>query len=156
MIRLMNVDPDNWRLRLSVAKTQEKYVANTTAILARAYAYRNQRSRAFFICNQDIPIGMGLYYDCPEQAGYDLSQIFIDERYQGHGYGKAAMQSVLDEMKRDGKYNKVVLCYIEGNDVAKNLYRQLGFTEIGREEEEIILERTLSDAKFQSNLHTAT
>ena len=35
--------------------------------------------------------------------------------------GKAATQLVLDTMKQDGKYNKVILCYIDGNDAAKNL-----------------------------------
>lgn len=146
-IRLVDVDPDTWRLKLNVAKAQEKYVANTTLILARAYAYRKQRSRAFFICVNDIPVGMGLYYDCPERASYELSQLFIDERYQGRGYGKAAMRAVLGEMKQDGHYNNVTLCYIEGNEAAKNLYKQLGFIEVGRDEDEIIMERPLPDAK---------
>lgn len=46
-------------------------------------------------------------------------------------------------MKQDGKYNKVDLCYIEGNDAAKNLYEQFGFVEIDRDENEIILELKL-------------
>ena len=146
MIRLVDVNPDNWRVRLNVAKAQEKYVANETVILARAYAYRNRRSRAFFIYNGEIPIGMGLYYDCPERASYDISQMFIDERYQGHGYGKDAMQLLLDEMKRDGRYNKVMLCYIEGNSIAQNMYRQLGCVEIGHDEDEIIMEMMLPNA----------
>ena len=146
MIRLVDVNPDNWRVRLNVAKAQEKYVANKTVILARAYAYRNQRSRSFFIYDGEIPIGMGLYYDCPERASYDVSQMFIDERYQGHGYGKAAMQLLLDEMKQDGKYNKVMLCYIEENDIAQNMYKQLGFVEIGHDEDEIIMEMVLPNA----------
>lgn len=152
MIRLIDVTPENWRLRLNVAKAQEKYVADKTVILARAYAYRNRRSRAFFIYDEEIPIGMGLYYDCPERVSYDISQIFIDERYQGRGYGKAAMQLLLDEMKLDGKYKKVMLCYIAGNDIAQNMYKQLGFVEIGRDEDEIVMEMTLPDAKSESNL----
>ena len=152
MIRLIDVNPENWRLRLNVEKAQEKYVADKTVILARAYAYRNRRSRAFFIYDEEIPIGMGLYYDCPERVSYDISQIFIDEHYQGRGYGKAAMQLLLDEMKLDGKYKKVMLCYIAGNDIAQNMYKQLGFVEIGRDEDEIIMEMTLPDAKSESNL----
>lgn len=30
-------------------------------------------------------------------------------------------------MKNDGKYDKVFLCYVEGNEVAKNMYEKLGF-----------------------------
>lgn len=47
---------------------------------------------------------------------------------------------VFDRMKEDGKYNKVVLCYIEGNDAAKKLYEGFGFVEIDHDEDEIIME----------------
>ena len=46
-------------------------------------------------------------------------------------------------MKKDSKYDKVVLCYIEGNDVAKKLYASYGFMEIDRDEDEIIMELKL-------------
>lgn len=86
---------------------------------------------------------MGLYYDLPDLECYDLSQIFIDERYQGKGYGKAATKAVLEAMKQDGKYRKIDLCYIEGNDAAKKLYESFGFVEIDRDEDEIIIELEL-------------
>ncbi len=144
MIRLEDIDESNWRYPLKVSESQKNYVANSSVMLARAYAYRNQRSRAFLICDGEIPVGMGLYHDCPELEAYDFSQLFIDERYQGRGYGKAATKLVLDIMKRDGKYSKVVLCYIEGNDAAKKLYEQFGFEEIDRDEDEIIMESSLA------------
>ena len=46
-------------------------------------------------------------------------------------------------MKEDGRYHKVVLCYIEGNDAAKKLYESFGFEEIDRDEDEIIMELEL-------------
>lgn len=144
MIRLEDITPDNWRKKLEVAEAQKHYVANSTVLLARAYAYREARSRAFFICNGDVPVGMGLYYDCPELDAYDFSQLFIDERYQGRGYGKTATTLVLDALRQDGKYKKVILCYIEGNDAAKQLYEQFGFVETDRDEDEIIMELSLS------------
>ena len=144
MIHLVDIDPGNWRLKLQVSESQKTYVANSAVMLARAYAYRDQRSRAFVICNDETPVGMGLYYDLPDLECYDLSQIFIDERYQGKGYGKAATKAVLEAMKLDGKYSKVDLCYIEGNDAAKKLYESFGFVEIDRDEDEIIMELSLT------------
>ena len=47
---------------------------------------------------------------------------------------------VLDAMKADGKYNKVVLCYLEGNEAAKHLYEKFGFVETDHDEDEIIME----------------
>ena len=144
MIHLVDIDPSNWRLDLKVAESQKNYVASSAVMLARAYAYKKQRSRAFVIYNDETPVGMGLYHDCPELDAFDLSQLFIDERYQGCGYGRTATKKVLDAMKQDGKYSKVVLCYIEGNDAARKLYENFGFVEIDRDEDEIIMELILN------------
>ena len=144
MIHLVDIDPGNWRLGLRVADSQKNYVSDSYAMLARAYAYREQRSRAFVIYDNETPVGMGMYHDCPDLDAFDLSQLFIDERYQGKGYGKAATKLVLDAMKQDGKYCKAILCYIECNAAAKNLYESFGFVEIDRDEDEIIMELTLS------------
>ena len=143
MIHLIDVDPGNWRLGLKVSESQKHYVSDSYAMLARAYAYREQRSRAFVIYDDETPVGMGMYHDCPDLDAFDLSQIFIDEQYQGKGYGKTTTKLVLDAMKQDGKYSKAVLCYIEGNDAAKNLYESFGFVEIDRDEDEIIMELSL-------------
>lgn len=143
MIHLVDIDPGNWRLSLSVSEPQKHYVSDSYAMLARAYAYREQRSRAFIIYDDETPVGMGMYHDCPDFDAFDLSQIFIDERYQGKGYGKTATKLVLDAMKQDGKYSKAVLCYIEGNDAAQKLYESFGFVEIDRDEDEIIMELDL-------------
>ena len=143
MIHLVDIDSENWRLGLTVSESQKNYVSDSYTMLARAYAYREQRSRAFVIYDDETPVGMGLYYDLPDLECYDLSQIFIDERYQGKGYGKAATKAVLEAMKQDGKYSKVDLCYIEGNDAAKKLYESFGFVEIDRDEDEIIMEMNL-------------
>lgn len=143
MIHLVDIDPGNWRLGLKVAESQKHYVSDSYAMLARAYAYREQRSRAFVICDDETPVGMGMYHDCPDPEAYDLSQLFIDERYQGHGYGKMATRLILDAMVQDGKYRKVILCYIEGNEAARKLYEHFGFTETDRDGDEIIMELTL-------------
>ena len=144
MIRLETVNPDNWRLRLKVSDAQKSFVADSATILERAYAYRESRSKAYVIYNDTLPVGMALYYDCAELNAYDLSQLFIDERYQGNGFGIEATKQILDKMKSDSKYDKVMLCYIDGNEVAKNMYEKLGFKLTGdRDEDEIIMEKAL-------------
>lgn len=50
---------------------------------------------------------------------YDLSQFFIDEKYQRRGFGIEAVRQIIELMKKDGKYSKVTLCYIDGNEVEK-------------------------------------
>lgn len=53
------------------------------------------------------------------------------------------MRAILDELKADGQYDKVTLCYIEGNETARKLYESFGFTETDRDEDEIIMELPL-------------
>ena len=140
MIRLTDIDPGNWRAELAVSEAQKPFVSDRAKLLARAYAYR---ARAFLICADDLPVGMGLYYDEPELQSYDLSQMFIDARYQSRGYGKAAVRAILDELKADGQYDKVTLCYIEGNETARKLYESFGFVEIDRDGDEIVMQLPL-------------
>ena len=50
---------------------------------------------------------------------------------------------MLDEMRQDGKYDKVVMCYVEGNDVSRKLFEQFGFREIEVDGDGIIMELKL-------------
>ena len=144
MIRLDEINPGNWRLGLKVSEAQKQYVSDSSRLLARAYAYRESRSNAYVIYDSDIPVGMALYYDCDELNAYDFSQLFIDERYQGKGFGIEAARQILELMERDGKYDKVILCYIDGNEAARKMYEKLGFYLTGEcDEDEIIMEKRL-------------
>ena len=144
MIRLEEINPGNWRLGLKVSEAQKQYVSDSARLLARTYAYRESRSNAYVIYDDDVPVGMALYYDCDELNAYDFSQLFIDERYQGKGFGIEAARQILELMERDGKYDKVILCYIDGNEAAKNMYEKLGFYLTGEcDEDEIIMEKRL-------------
>ena len=144
MIHLEIVTPDNWRLGLSVREDQRKFVSDSSGILARAYAYRNDRSRTYVIYENEVPVGMAMYHDLDDWEAYDFSQFFIDQRYQRKGFGLKAAQLILEEMKADGKYDRVVLCYIDGDDAAKRLYEKLGFHHTGDVyEDEITMEKSL-------------
>ena len=144
LIRLEPVTPENWRLDLSVKEDQRRFVSDRIGILARAYAYRDCRSQAFVIYQEDLPVGMAMYYDCPEESEYVFSQFFIDWRYQGNGFGYEAAKLVLQNMKCDGQYDKVCLCYIDGDHAARRLYERLGFHHTGEVYDgEIIMEQTL-------------
>jgi len=144
MIYLQTVTPENWRLGLHVRDDQRNYVSDSAGILARAYAYRQSRSNAYIIYNDEVPVGMALYYDSEEEQKYNFSQFFIDERYQGKGFGYQAAALILRLMKDDGKFDKVVLCYIEGDEAACKLYEKLGFHHTGEiYEDEIIMEKSL-------------
>lgn len=145
MIKLVEADHTIGVWELEVDASQKAHVASRDVILARAYLCRKLRSRAFWVCDDDSAVGMAMYHDCPEKESYDFSQLFIDKRYQGRGYGKAPIKLVLDEMKRDEKYSKVTMCYVEGNEASRKLFEQFGFVETSHSWDEIFMEMDLKN-----------
>lgn len=61
----------------------------------------------------------------PTLVVYDID---VDEPYRGRGYGKAAMVFAEEEARRRG-LTRIALRVGARNDVARNLYRSLGFEE---------------------------
>jgi GNAT superfamily N-acetyltransferase len=57
-----------------------------------------------------------------------LYDIVIDEAERGHGYGRAAMEAYEREAARRGLF-ELELNVFGGNDVARSLYRSLGWRE---------------------------
>lgn len=143
MIHLVDIDNETGDTSLEVAEDQQNYVCNSLVMLARAWLHRKLRPRVFNVYDNDTAVGMGMYLDDPDKDAYDFCQLFIDKRYQRRGYGKAAVELVLNEMRKEGKYSKVSLCYVEGNDASRKLFEQFGFIETSHPWDEIFMERKL-------------
>ena len=143
MIYLVDIDNETGVDSLEVAENQQSYVCNSLVMLARAWLHRKLRPHVFNVYDGETAVGMGMYLDDPEKNAYDFCQLFIDKRYQGKGYGKAAIGLVLDAMREDGKYQKVSMCYVEGNDASRKLFEQFGFVEVSHPWDEIFMERML-------------
>jgi ribosomal protein S18 acetylase RimI-like enzyme len=62
------------------------------------------------------------------RRGLYIYDIEIDEAHRGRGYGRATMLLAEDEAQRRG-LNRVELNVFGGNEVARNLYRSLGYVE---------------------------
>ena len=120
MVHLIDIDSGNWRVPLNVSKEQELYVATSTTILARAYAYRNSRSRAFLIHEDETPVGMVLYHDDESLDAYIFSEMFIDEKFQGKGYGRVATQLVLDDIKKTENITRSSFVILRETKLHKN------------------------------------
>ena len=134
MISLRKITEENFidAFNLHLAEGQDKFVSHPIRSLAQAYVYRDQ-CQPFGIYDDDMMVGyvMVIYdYDIPE---YDIWHMMIDEKYQGRGYGKAALEEILSYIstKPFGDSNKVTLTCYEENKVALALYKNLGFEETG-------------------------
>ena len=128
---------DAFNLRL--APGQERFVSHPIRSLAQAYVYRNQ-CQPFGIYEEGRMVGyvMVIYdYDIPE---YDIWHMMIDESEQGHGYGSAALDLVIDYIRTKpfGDSDRVALTCDKNNPTAKKLYEKKGFSATGTEDEDEI------------------
>ena len=132
MIHLEKVIGNDYRkfVKLKVKDNQKKFVANNSNIFAKAYAFYNEAT-IYGIYNDDAPVGLALVREYADDNSYIFDQLMIDEKYQRNGYGKKAIELILNDLKNRNKYNKILLCYVEGDEAAKNLYTSFGFEHTG-------------------------
>ena len=113
--------------------------------MQRRFSIREwKKMETLWLISDIIPVGVF------SLDGEIFGDLYIHPSHQGRGYGKAATKLILDMLKQDGRYRKVVLCYIEGNEAAKKLYESFGFVETERDEDEIIMELDLCAYEFNT------
>lgn len=140
MIRLIDVNEENWLdiRELSVSEPQKGFLDSAVGILARGYVYRRDRAKVIGIEEDGTVIGVALVKDMDEEpACYDLQQFMIDARFQGKGYGTAALRMLLSELEKERKYNCVEVCVKKTDAAALRVYEKTGFVDTGYIDEEV-------------------
>ena len=129
-----DIDESNWTKlsTLELAEDQKDYVASPMGILARAYVYRNYNSRVFGIKSEENIIGMLMIRDINEEPEcYELQQFFIDIKHQNQGYGYKSLKLILDYLYAERRYENVEVCVKKEDIEAINLYKEIGFKDMG-------------------------
>lgn len=146
-IEFKEVTPDNWRIinSLSIKEEQKNFAASNVTILARAFVYRKENAKVFAVYHSNKPIGLIMQRDWidGETIVCIMDQFMIDKKSQGKGLGKAALQKWLSMIETEKRYPCIQLCYVKGDIAAKHLYENFGFYEIGKDEDEIIMQKDL-------------
>jgi len=129
------VDADNVDeiLKLQVAAGQRGLVASVERSLAQVAYEPNGRAVAMF--DGDTPVGMMLLYDARLDKERPASQLYlwrilVDVQHQRRGYGRLAMQWLIDEARRMG-VAEVGLSHVERAGHAGPFYEKLGFAYTG-------------------------
>jgi len=149
IVTLREVTKDTARsiMRLKVADNQAHFVADNAVSIAQAYF---QRENAWFraVYANETPVGFLMLYDdpndTPDKPEYFLWRFMIDARYQGHGFGKRAIELLIEHVKtRPGATELGVSC-VPGEGSPCPFYEKLGFVYTGeKDEDELILKRPL-------------
>ena len=141
MVELRPITEDNFldAFGLKLEPGQEDFVSHPIRSLAQAYVYRDQ-CQPFGIYAGDEMVGyvMVIYdYDVPE---YDIWHMMIDAARQGRGYGRDALDRVIEYIgtKPFGDSDRVALMCNKRNPIARKLYESRGFRATGVEDGEEI------------------
>jgi diamine N-acetyltransferase len=137
-IRLEPITKDNWRaaIRLDVAAEQKRFVApNYYSIIEAHFEPDNLKSRAAY--DGDELVGYTMYgYDADSNPRrYWIVRLMVNHELQGHGYGRAIMQQVIEDLKQQPGCDAIYISFVPENEVARALYSSLGFIDTGTVED---------------------
>ena len=120
-------------IKLEVAEHQKDLVAPNSVSIAQAAFTTNCWERAIYA--DDQPVGYVLLSDDREELRYYLWRYMIDRRYQGMGFGRSAMEQVIEYVRSLPQANELFLSYVPVDHGPQGFYASLGFLDTGVEHE---------------------
>jgi diamine N-acetyltransferase len=121
---------------LAVFEHQRDFLASNSYSIAEASFNPLLRTRAIYL--GDEPIGF-LMYLAPEPnedppGEYGIWRFMIESGHQGQGYGRQALELLLDEIRSCDDAQRIYISYKPDNADAKRFYASVGFRENGVDE----------------------
>jgi len=129
MVILRDIDMNNFRevISLELSYEDKQMVAPNMYSLAEAYADKVSIPKAIY--HDNLLVGFIMYcLNETEKKAY-VKRVMIATEFQGKGYGKEALQIVLEELKIGEGINQVQLSYHPDNEKGRRVYKKLGFVE---------------------------
>ena len=137
-ITLRDVTQENWRAvaRLEVTEGQRHFVAPNVYSLAEAVyepglmpvaIYADETLVGFALHTHEPAQGEWTFTRTPYQGELGILRRMIDKQYQGKGYGRQAMQALIERMCQLPGGQAIILNFAPANEGARRLYESLGF-----------------------------
>lgn len=132
MLHLKTITKDNWikAISLKVREDQVKFVASNTVSLAQLNFSENFHAKGIYYGEEMV--GFTLYGIDEDDNEYWIYRMMIDQKHQGKGYGKEAVQLVIEDIRamKEPHNQTISLSYEPDNEHAKRIYEKMGFREI--------------------------
>ncbi|WP_002147567.1 GNAT family N-acetyltransferase [Bacillus cereus] len=139
-VQLKVVTRENWEdaLKLQVKEDQRKFVPTVAVSLAKVYIKPdgdNVEYIPFAIYDGDTMVGFIMHAVVRETSDmYWINGFIIDQKQQGNGYGKAALQESIYLIKNKFKACKEIRLTVHKDNIsAKKLYERYGFQPLGHD-----------------------
>lgn len=129
-------------IKLKVKPEQEQFVATNSNSIAEAYFEPKAWFRAIYA--GETPVGFLMLLDDPDKPEYYLWRFMIDSRYQRMGYGRQALNLLIEYVRTRPNATRLSLSYSPGEGSPEPFYAGLGFANTGEvEDDENVMELIL-------------
>ncbi len=135
--------------RLVVAPDQEGFVAPNAVSIAEAYFEPNAWFRAIYADGE--PVGFVMLEDDPAKEEYVLWRLMIADGLQGRGYGKRAVELLIDYVRTRPGATALMTSWVPGDRGPAEFYRKLGFEPTGEIDEGEVVGRLALDAAHSAD-----
>lgn len=134
-ITLREVDKKNVGslIKLEVAEEQRCFVAPNAASLAQAYVHPEAWPRAIYA--DDKPVGFVMLSVEQEKPEFWVWRLMIGSEHQGKGYGRAAMEAVIEHVRGLPGATELKLSFVPKPGNPRPFYESLGFELTGEVDE---------------------
>ncbi len=147
-VTLREITRDNWRecVKIKVEPGQAQFVASNMFSLAQSKYEPECVPLAVY--DDEQMVGFVMYR--PEDHGlakiWFIDRVMIGAEHQNKGYGREAMNLLLERLRSQKGYSAILISFVPGNEVAQKLYSSLGFTDTGEiEEGELVYRLGMTD-----------
>jgi len=136
-ISFKEIDESNWLecILLTTNKEDkhyifEEFVASNALSIAQSKIQDDWITKAIYV--NEAMVGFTMYGLSSESGYYEICRLMIDYRFQGRGYGKAALYKLIEEMNNVDGCKELYLSFDPNNIIARNLYESFCFKDTGR------------------------
>ena len=134
-VTLREVTSENLRavVKLQVAESQRHFVASNAISIAQAHFEPKAWFRAVY--GGETPVGFVMLLDNREKPEYYLWRYMMDARYQNMGFGRKALELVIEHVKTLPAAKEFFLSCVPGEGSPCPFYERLGFVFTGEEDD---------------------
>lgn len=124
-------------LHLDVSENQREYVATNAQSIAQAHFSQEAWFRAIYA--DESPVGFLMLHDenlkdePRETDYYFLWRLMVDRRYQGMGFGRRAVELLVEHVRQRPNARVLLSSFHDGPDSPRGFYERCGFELTGEE-----------------------
>jgi diamine N-acetyltransferase len=129
------------------AGDDRRQVAPNAYSIAQAYFQGEAWFRAVY--EDETLVGFVMLYDPtlveqPDEREFFLWRLMIDRAHQGRGYGRAAVEALVDHVRTRPGARRLLVSHVKGAARLARFYQSIGFTYTGDEDDgELVMQRLL-------------